>query len=114
MVEDNAFQAVSYWASYCCYSCVFAVRINSCLRIKGKSDLQNGGLKTLVFERETSKEKKADSSRRFCKELPVSIHKNTNTQNLLATYSASLASLDNRNQFCTAQATVPFALLQGL
>lgn len=62
--------------------CVGCQNKQSCWRIKAKSAVQHRGLKTLGFERETSKGrgKEADSSRRVCKELPVSTHKNTNTQ----------------------------------
>jgi hypothetical protein len=62
--------------------CICCQNKQSCWRIKAKSAVQHRGLKTLGFERETCKGggKKADSSRRVCKELPVSTHKNTNTQ----------------------------------
>ena len=50
-----------------------------------------------------------DASAKSC----LSVHIKTQTLRfLLAAYPASLASLNNRNQFCTAQATVLFAIFQ--
>lgn len=94
--------------------CICCQDKQSCWRIKAKSAVRHRGVKTLGFERETSKGGKRihlDASAKSC----VSVQIKTQTLRfLLAAYPASLASLNNRNQFCTAQATVLFALFQDL
>jgi hypothetical protein len=96
--------------------CLGCQNKQSCWRIKAKSAVQHRGLKTLGFERNEwgggrGEQIHLDTSAKSC----PSVHIKTQTLRLLlAAYPAPLASLDNRNQFCTAQATVPFALFQDL